>query len=1447
MSSNEASDPRIDAIFREYVDRLNAGEIVDASEIRSRWPDLAAELIEQLEDFESFGEPPASKQLEDRFGDYSILRELGRGGMGVVYEAIELSMDRRVALKVLPPGLLIDRTAVERFRREARIVGKLQHANIVSVFATGFVDETPYMAMELVDGETLDKYLARRRGEHVAEAARGVQVDAPTTAVEADAETTATPATLGEPTHSVESTGSTPEEAPTTPEHSTQTAVDLGECLSQAKRFAAVARALGHAHSRGIIHRDLKPSNLIESGDGALRILDFGLARLEGQDHLTASGEIVGTPRYMSPEQIGIGSDGSPTEGVDPRTDIYSLGATLYEVLTLRPAFQGRSAQDTISQIVTREVRPPRSINPRIPRDLETIVLKCLRKRAAARYGSAEELADDLESFAQGDPIRARPQSLSEKIGRRVRQHWGKIVVLIVIACLTGLGLWFASESRRNARETAVAAYDETVREALASSERGGALAYRTGFFAFENAGFDVWNLADFRMVEPDDPGLTSAVEKLRKAVDSVPERVEGYYYLATCLATLGRTAESEAALKVARERGFAPALFDQVEARKLDADAIRESLELASDESARAWLLARIALAEKRWSDAVVGFDALIDKQRSGDELWLGARSRTYLLSGLACLQSARHEEARERFVTASALREGIVEPDLLLAATAWEMGEREEAERLFQGVWKRSPTEVVITWITMIYLGRFGDLERGLQWIERSENAFTLNVWRTSCYTRLGLHREALSTARRLVKIAPEVPLAFFLASLSAIAAKRLDEAKDYARRAIELAPDSSAGYSLLSYALSIERRYRESYEALLEAVRIEPDAAMPNLYLGVSYAAQGQKEKALECLLIATRSSGTTQLGYFPIDQAHFELAKVQGSLGDIAAAAASIERGLELARARGTITSDSLALAAEFHEKQGELTKALVLLEEALELTGDPVDRNNELTSKHARLVSRLAPRLETYRSIDVALRTHLREDLVPVEAVWRVSTGCSLAADWASWRTATFDDRAWMDSSGSCGYGYESLDRTVPGLEKECPTLCLRCTFEVDDPGRFSELSLRVEVDDGFVAWLNNSECGRFQVRPGESPTAESLATTAAREPLSPLEFRLRPEMLVFGKNTLCILALNSSLESSDLFVHATLTARKTTLDEEPAALFGEWRTGTDPAGLGRSAYLRGRLRQIEGRFEEAREHLLTASIHDSNRPEPSSALAEVLTSLGRLEEAEEALRVALRTRCHLAPSLGRAWSTLLARQDFAQGRERFAEVAHCSRRRRGLPKISTSPLECLEVALERLKRGEPLRISCGETGLSSAAGTGWASDTCLADSDDSQARVPLEELDLEGTEEAALYREYRTFWPSSSPRGYSVPVPRGRYRLRLHFAEVSDRRPGRRLFDVLCENEVLLESFEPLEAGFCTAVTHEFDVLVEDGSLDLEFRIISGSALLSAFEILPPQ
>ena len=419
-------------LAEEFSNRVRQGQMPSIEEYAARHPTLADRIralfptLMLLEGLAAggaaTGEKPGGEALQtgERFGAYRIERELGRGGMGIVYEAVHLALERRVALKVLPLHGTSRADHLERFLREARTAAGLHHTNIVPVFDVGQVNGIPYYAMQLIRGQGLDR----------------VRRPLPAGALE---QTQTLPPNGTEPP-----LPSSPVDLPPLPE------------VADPYRFVAevgiqAAEALAYAHARGVIHRDIKPSNLLLDGQGVVWITDFGLARRLDDVALTHSGQILGTPRYMSPEQALAAK-----EPVDHRTDIYSLGATLYELLTRRPAFDGPTPHDVVLQILQREPVAPRKLDPRVPRDLETIVLKAMAKHPGERYQSAQELADDLRRFAGNEPIRARRISLP---GRLVR--WSKrnpvvagLLAAVALLLLGGAAIssFFAVAASREAR-----------------------------------------------------------------------------------------------------------------------------------------------------------------------------------------------------------------------------------------------------------------------------------------------------------------------------------------------------------------------------------------------------------------------------------------------------------------------------------------------------------------------------------------------------------------------------------------------------------------------------------------------------------------------------------------------------------------------------------------------------------------------------------------------------------------------------------------------------------------------------------------------------------------------------------------------------------------------------------------------------------------------------------
>jgi tetratricopeptide (TPR) repeat protein len=440
----ENSDAVCDLIVAEYRLRRRHQRDLTPAEYQRRFPHLGTDLAKllaevpgstRLEAAPSDSAPPGEVTLIEEtklkpgqlpgwptdLPDYHIVGELGKGGMGVVYKAVQLSLNRVVALKMIRAGAYASPDLLARFHLEAEALASLQHPNIVQVYEVGQHCGWPYMTMEFLEGGSLDDVLAGK---------------------------------------------------PQPP----RTSAELVETL---------ARAMHCAHLRGIVHRDLKPANIL-LGKSEIRsprseiqnpksksavsdfgsrisallpkITDFGLAkRLEEQHGQTATGVIMGTPNYMAPEQ----AEGKARH-VGPPADVYALGAILYEMLTGRPPFEGDTQLETIRKVVSEEPTMPTLLQPKVPRDLTTICLKCLEKLPARRYASAEALADDLRRYLNGEPILARRAGVAERAGKWMKRHPAGTaligVILLAIIGVVGFGLWSYANVRRE-RDRALADY----------------------------------------------------------------------------------------------------------------------------------------------------------------------------------------------------------------------------------------------------------------------------------------------------------------------------------------------------------------------------------------------------------------------------------------------------------------------------------------------------------------------------------------------------------------------------------------------------------------------------------------------------------------------------------------------------------------------------------------------------------------------------------------------------------------------------------------------------------------------------------------------------------------------------------------------------------------------------------------------------------------------------
>jgi serine/threonine protein kinase/Flp pilus assembly protein TadD len=838
------TNPDLDELLEQLGNRLQAGERLDLEAVVREYPRHADDLrcyfpaLRILTGLKHSSEEPAGL---GELGDFRILREVGKGGMGIVYEAEQVSLRRRVALKVLPFAATMDPRHLQRFRNEARAAACLHHEHIIPVYFVGCERGVHFYAMQFIDGQTLAQLIQALQPQ-----------DGP---AEADATQDHRPAGT----------------APTVPVAalSTERSGPRGRAFYRqaAELIVQAAEALEHAHSLGIVHRDVKPANLLVGPTGKLWVGDFGLARLGADAGLTMSGDLLGTLRYMAPEQA-LARHGL----VDHRADVYALGATLYELLTLRSAVTGTERAEVLRQVAFEEPVAPRKLDKGIPAELETITLKCLAKNPNERYPAASELAEDLRRWLEDRAIKARPPTLRQRAVKwawRHRSVVGAATVILLLGLLAG-GVFAWRELRQQAEaehQVELALQEATIFQGENKWAEGLVAVRRAEVLLESRGGGDA---------------LRRRARDLRRDLDMIAnledtrllyrrnESIPGNY--AKAFRTYGidvETLDPQQAGQLVRKQPICRELITA-----LDLWAVERMLryEQTKDDTIKGnWnqllRVARLAKADDRQSQVYLAIE----------------REDADALSGLA------------RVDTVMTLPPSTL---VLLATALHRLGAKREALDLLRKAQRRHPGDY---WVNHVLATRSESPEDQVRFYSAALAVIPQCPYSQARVARAfrarGMLDEAVALYREAVRVGPDYPQ--FHADLANVLVEKglLDEAIAEYKEVIRLDKDSVGAHSNLGLALQRKGRLDEAIAEFQEAIRLDinPDSPGSFWYISTDLVASCPNEKFRAGLLAlagkAIERTGGKANGYAARGQLYAALKQSDKAEADFSAAIAA----------------------------------------------------------------------------------------------------------------------------------------------------------------------------------------------------------------------------------------------------------------------------------------------------------------------------------------------------------------------------------------------------------------------------------------------------------------------------------------------------------------------------------------------------------------------------
>lgn len=820
----------IDKALQQFIDAQLDGQKLNIDEFTKQYPSLEEQLKQRIQNLQEIdglfaglmqtdeGDADdatgADNLIGQKLGDFEILEIIGQGGMGAVFLARQVSLDRDVALKVISDVGGVRSKTLERFKRETKVLAQVSHPNIVPIYEVGQEGPYSYFAMEYVKGSSLDRILS---------SIRTLSPDAKASQIMQDC---------------LEG-GAVGRRDTLKKDFATKGAeIDTAYIVNISKIIIRIASALEYAHARGILHRDIKPSNILIDADGTPKLVDFGLARSETQQTITVTGEFFGTPSYVSPEQI------RKPETVDCRSDVYSLAATYYECLTLHPPFEGDTVNETLTRVISREAIPPRKHCPRLSADLNTVLLHAIEKSPEDRYQTAAGFAADIRNLLEFKPITAKRPSITKRAYKAIRRNPLRLAaaaVLFIAILLSSLLLSeqihkrrrIAAEELSNSARAVMTAgnYSEALRLFLEAQARDPSCAD-----AYQGAGYCHQYLGRHEQ----------AIDSYIKALDLNPNSSLAQLGLADCCFQLGKMEEALGAYKQ----------FVSIEPNNTRV------------QNAMAFCYLKLGRCE----EAIEKFDKLIQREpnnptlignlstfyltlgRSGNAIELLEKVTTiepnnpgmYFSLGALYQVESRHDEAIQAFRTALTFSPNdwmYVDSDMLYRYHAFELGSSRvlwEAGRSYRikGQYRRAAESFL----------QATD-------VESTDIIAEVHMTLADSYKALDRIEEAIESLKHGIEIAKSKnTIARVHIELGRLYrdADRHEEAIAALKKATEIAESDAAqisAYESLGSEYGCLGRYEESIQSFKQAIRTDPNnSSGQHCTLGCIYIAMNRDEDAI-----------------------------------------------------------------------------------------------------------------------------------------------------------------------------------------------------------------------------------------------------------------------------------------------------------------------------------------------------------------------------------------------------------------------------------------------------------------------------------------------------------------------------------------------------------------------------------------------------------------------